>query len=311
MIFRNLHAATSSLSSYLTVLTLSSYNPLGCAKACTDNKDCVSYNLYLERSPSSPPTTPSNPNPAPQTLVRCALYSSLLSPSTATNTGQYQESFQIAIAGSNGYTNSLAKIVPEGFAAPEPFGSKAIDAPGNCRRSYLGLRTFSMEQQQQEEEEAQEETKGMPARKCAEACDAMNSHNNNNNNNNVHSNSNNSNNSSSAAASSSQQQHQRRHHTLQSRQTPSAPPSNSTSPSLSAPSQEKRRECSFFNSYMLYNNSLSTGIWQCALFADVWEGEQATNRGQFRGSDKISVGESWGYRRVTTGREAGVASCSA
>lgn len=68
---------------------------------------------------------------------------------------------------------------------------------------------------------------------------------------------------------------------------------------------------------MLYNNSQSTGVWQCAMFADVWVGEQATNRGQFRGGDRISVGESWGYKRMGMvgegqggGRTAGPAGAS-
>jgi hypothetical protein len=303
LIYQNLHASTSGLPSYLTVLTLTTYSPSDCATACTTNKDCVSYNLYLERSPSTPPTSPSNRNPTSKTAVRCALYASLLTPQTATNTGQYQLDFHVVIAASNGYTNSAARIVPQGFGPPEPFGARAIDAPSTCKKSYLGLRTFSAGGGQANNATA--------VRRCAAACEAHNSHNGNNN----HSN----NNTSSTSAAGSQQppaaeEQQQQSNRPQNRQSPPPPPpppsSNSSSPNSPPPPATAAgtpRQCTFFNSYMLYNNSQSTGVWQCALFADVWVGDQATNRGQFRGADRISVGESWGYRRMGMDRDAGPA----
>jgi hypothetical protein len=78
-------------------------------------------------------------------------------------------------------------------------------------------------------------------------------------------------------------------------------------PTIRAAAVEPRSPslCTFFNTYMLYNNSASMGMWQCAMYTDAWTGTHATNRGQFRGSDQISIGESWGYRKVDAVERSG------
>ena len=61
--------------------------------------------------------------------------------SSATNTGQWQDQFQVVIAGSNVYTATTPAAV-DGFTGPVSFGDNAINAPSG----YMGVQTFPQSQ---------------------------------------------------------------------------------------------------------------------------------------------------------------------
>lgn len=67
-----------------------------------------------------------------------------MSPSLATNVGQWRgSSFQVVIAGSNGYTKYSFPL-PSGYTTPTDLGAAAIQAPLDCSGydTYLGVRIF-------------------------------------------------------------------------------------------------------------------------------------------------------------------------
>lgn len=118
-VFQNLQAAYSG-NSYITFRDLTSYDTQACSSFCDAEKGCSSFNIYYERLPTlSPSTDPNNatancPNPASTTNIRCALWGSAIDAKGATNSGQFREQFQTAIAGSNGYSKPGAPIdVPD------------------------------------------------------------------------------------------------------------------------------------------------------------------------------------------------------
>jgi hypothetical protein len=52
------------------------------------------------------------------------------------------------------------------------------------------------------------------------------------------------------------------------------------------------KTCQFFNTYMLLKNGDAVGQY-CALYAQSWPASYATNRGQYRGSDKYTIAYSF------------------
>ncbi|KAL9001503.1 MAG: hypothetical protein Q9169_000078 [Polycauliona sp. 2 TL-2023] len=52
--------------------------------------------------------------------------------------------------------------------------------------------------------------------------------------------------------------------------------------------------CSYFNSYVLSQNAVPQGLY-CSLYSKVWTPNYATNRGQYRGSDRFTVSRSYSY----------------
>jgi len=64
-----------------------------------------------------------------------------LTGASATNTGQWQDNFQVVIAGSNMYVATAPAAVP-GFTGPVSFGNNAINAPSG----YMGVQTFPQDQ---------------------------------------------------------------------------------------------------------------------------------------------------------------------
>lgn len=83
--------------------TLTEYDTLGCASQCDQASGCVAFNMYVERDPSLNANAVSCPNPPSTTNYKCTLWGAPVSSDEATNTGQYQDSFEIVIAGSNGW----------------------------------------------------------------------------------------------------------------------------------------------------------------------------------------------------------------
>ena len=56
--------------------------------------------------------------------------------------------------------------------------------------------------------------------------------------------------------------------------------------------------CQFFNTYILYNNTVPTGQI-CSLYNETWPATFATNAGQYRGTDKFTVNYSYGFSNTT------------
>ncbi|KAL8874653.1 MAG: hypothetical protein Q9174_000058 [Haloplaca sp. 1 TL-2023] len=52
--------------------------------------------------------------------------------------------------------------------------------------------------------------------------------------------------------------------------------------------------CSFFNAYVLSQNAIPQGLY-CSLYSKTWAPSFATNRGQYRGSDRFTVSRSYSY----------------
>lgn len=133
--FKNLKAATSA-NTYLGLQTLHTYDVLGCSQFCSNKTDavCTSFNIYVERDPS---VNPSNEyccgNPSSITNYKCTLWGSTIDNTTATNSGQYRDGFQVVIAASNGYIKSdnPQPPTPPGWKNPQSC-SGAHSHPSTC-----------------------------------------------------------------------------------------------------------------------------------------------------------------------------------
>ena len=82
--------------------------------------------MYIERDPSLNASAENCPNPPSTTNYKCTLWGAPLSVDEATNFGQYQDSFQVVIAGSNGmwFSISLHHSVFASTIAPADFALK-------------------------------------------------------------------------------------------------------------------------------------------------------------------------------------------
>lgn len=156
--FSNLNGSVSG-SGYLTYTTIGSYDPSSCATQCNSITGCQSFDIYYERDPTVTPGTGTGcDNPSSTTLIKCAFWSVSIHASDATNTGQWQDKFQVVIAGSNGYTIGGNQPAPDSYMAPVFLNNASINAPTDSG-SYMGYKLFS----------------GAPfdIAQCAAACDAV------------------------------------------------------------------------------------------------------------------------------------------
>lgn len=101
VVFINSNASLTA-SNYMGLYTLGSYDTLGCASQCDQTSGCQAFNMYIERDPSLNASADNCPNPPSTTNYKCTLWGAPVSVDEATNFGQYQDSFQVVIAGSNG-----------------------------------------------------------------------------------------------------------------------------------------------------------------------------------------------------------------
>lgn len=101
VVFINSNASLTA-SDYMGLYTLTSYDTLGCASLCDQASGCQAFNMYIERDPSLNASAESCPDPPSTTNYKCTLWGAPVSVEEATNFGQYQDSFQVVIAGSNG-----------------------------------------------------------------------------------------------------------------------------------------------------------------------------------------------------------------
>lgn len=142
-VFKNLNASSSDYG-YLGYTTLSSYSTSQCAADCSAINDCWSFNIYFERDPSVDPGTGTNcDNPPSTTQIKCVFWGAPISTTTATNSGQWRDQFQVVIAGSNGYVNYNVPA-PAGYTKPTYLANEAIQAPLDCNNdnTYMGMRIF-------------------------------------------------------------------------------------------------------------------------------------------------------------------------
>jgi len=135
--FQNLHGATSQ-GGYLGYYTLNSYNTVFCQQKCDQASGCVAFNIFIERDPTVVPG-PGCDNPASTSLYKCSLWSLPISSASATNTGQMQANFTVAITASNGYTKYPPPSPQPDFTGPVAFGG-AIQANDN---SYITMSFFA------------------------------------------------------------------------------------------------------------------------------------------------------------------------
>lgn len=140
--FVNLQGSLSQIG-YLGLYTLTSYDPNLCKAKCEANKFCMGFDIYFERDPSLDPNAQSCPNPASITNVKCTLYGYPVSGASATNKGQYRDSFQVVITGSNGYNKFLTPAPQTNFTGPVALPA-AINAPlYNGKDTYVGMKIFT------------------------------------------------------------------------------------------------------------------------------------------------------------------------
>ena len=100
-VFVNL-AGSLSASNYMGLITIKSFDTLGCASLCDQAAGCVAFNMYAERDPSVDPNAVNCPNPPSITNYKCTLWGAPVAPAQATNTGQFRDSFEVVVVASNG-----------------------------------------------------------------------------------------------------------------------------------------------------------------------------------------------------------------
>jgi hypothetical protein len=138
--FTNLQGASSAYG-YMGYKVVESYDPSLCASECDSKSGCLSFNIYVERDPSANPG-PDCPDPEAVANIKCSFWGGPVYTDTATNTGQWREKFEVAIAGSNGYS-SLTTQSAEGYKQVE-LKNSAINSPLDCNKqgSYMGYKLF-------------------------------------------------------------------------------------------------------------------------------------------------------------------------
>ncbi|MCJ1404934.1 hypothetical protein MMC11_008160 [Xylographa trunciseda] len=223
-VFTNL-AASVNAPNYMGLHTVTSFDTLGCANLCDRASGCTAFNIYIERDPSVSPNSINCPNPPSVTNFKCTLYGTPLTSDEAKNTGQYRDSFQIVIVGSNAYNKNTPPPAISGFTGPVELGG-AINAPN----SYMGYQFFPFSQ-----------TQGFDPTTCASACTAQTTYDENHPN-----------------------------------------PDCSYQP------------CIFFNAYVLSEDGIPQGLY-CSMYNATWAPSYGTNYGQYRGSDRYTVSDSYSY----------------
>jgi hypothetical protein len=123
---------------------MTGYDVNWCASKCNAISGCLSFNIYFERDPVLDPGAGCT-NPAAFPNIKCSFWGSALDLSTATNKGQWRSSFQVGIAGSNGYTSYRLGGPIAGWDAPQSLKTSAMNAPlRDCADTwtYMGFKLF-------------------------------------------------------------------------------------------------------------------------------------------------------------------------
>ncbi|KAK4541626.1 hypothetical protein LTR36_007770 [Oleoguttula mirabilis] len=142
--FQNLPGASNAYA-YLGYSVISTgYDVNSCATKCTAKSGCLAFNIYFERDPTVAPGTGCT-NPAAFANIKCSFWGSALDGTTANNYGQWQSSFEVGIAGSNGYTSYEVGGPIDGWSTPQSLNNSAMNAPlRDCAGAwtYMGYTLF-------------------------------------------------------------------------------------------------------------------------------------------------------------------------
>ncbi|KAB8289846.1 hypothetical protein EYC80_010478 [Monilinia laxa] len=130
--FVDLNAAVTA-NTYLGLTTFTSYDVAQCGALCDKTDLCTGFNIYVERDPSVNPSD-SCSNPASITNYKCTLWGSGVDSASATNNGQWRDSFQVVITGSNGYEKEVTPPAQPGWQPPQQCGggTKGHSHPSTC-----------------------------------------------------------------------------------------------------------------------------------------------------------------------------------
>jgi len=123
--FINLQGSTQA-PSYLGYITLNSYDTDACVAYCNALDGCQGVNIYFERDPSLDPNVEGCPNPTSITNIKCARWGVPVSNETATNIGQWRDSFEVVITGSNGYNKLAPPPSISGYTGPIELGGAML-----------------------------------------------------------------------------------------------------------------------------------------------------------------------------------------
>lgn len=140
--FSNLEGSNSAYA-YMGYTALDSYDAGVCASKCKAINGCNAFNIYFERDPTLDPGS-NCPNPASTTVIKCVFWGGPVYSTNANNKGQWRSSFEVVIAGSNGYNSAGPFASPAGYTGTF-LGQSAINAPlcPSGSDSYLGVKIFS------------------------------------------------------------------------------------------------------------------------------------------------------------------------
>ncbi|CAI0643152.1 unnamed protein product [Colletotrichum noveboracense] len=207
--------------SYISLITLKSFDPYLCQQQCDAASFCYAFNLYIERDPFYTENWTNCQDPKSTVNYKCTLYGANVDDSSAKNDGQWRAYFHVGIKGSNAYNKLAPPPQQAGFSGPTALGG-AINAPGN----YMGAKYYPGP---------------FDPSQCAAACLATTAY-------------------------------DKKH-----------PKSDGTYDA-----------CNFFNAYVLSKNGAPQGTY-CSMYTVVWDKKYSTNYGQYRGSDRYTVSQSYGY----------------
>ncbi|KAF7942835.1 uncharacterized protein EAE97_006289 [Botrytis byssoidea] len=147
---REITGNSPSAYGYMGITTLGYYDSELCASKCSAINGCMAFNLRrtnvyadFERDPSVEPGGSCEDSPS-VTMIKCVFWGGPVSIENAVNSGQYRDNFQVAIAGSNGYTNNSIAPIP-GYGNAQYLGNAAINAPYDSQgcNTYMGSTIFS------------------------------------------------------------------------------------------------------------------------------------------------------------------------
>ncbi|KAF1356711.1 hypothetical protein BDV97DRAFT_394603 [Delphinella strobiligena] len=136
-----------------------------CATKCTAKSGCLAFNIYFERDPTLSPGTGCD-NPPAIANIKCSFWGSSLDSTTANNYGQWQDNFQVGIAGSNAYTSYTFGGPITGWTSPLNLNNSVMNAPlRDCAGTwtYLGYKLI--------------QSGPFDPTLCAAACDAQTAYN--------------------------------------------------------------------------------------------------------------------------------------
>ncbi|GME26961.1 carbohydrate-binding-like protein [Neofusicoccum parvum] len=163
--FKNQQGANSAYAYMGYTVLQHGYDVNACATQCSNMAGCLSFNIYFERDPVQEPGAGCD-NPAAFANIKCSFWGSALDISTATNSGQWRDKFQVAIAGSNAYTSNKIGGKITGWTDPLNLNNAAMQAPlRDCGGTwtYMGYKLF--------------QSGPFDVNLCAAACDAQTAYN--------------------------------------------------------------------------------------------------------------------------------------